>query len=310
MEADRANIRSMLGLRFRDAATERHVTDGLRVWVRRQSGSSVTKAVRSASGAYVAQGLSGLRPHERSATTVREGSIPYLVQVADRQERFVPVLLRVLLPTPASAPQGLYPVVETPSDQAADEPIEPMCYLFPAIHRVVPAGQTVVYADLAEASSHDEPEPAAYAVLEVQLDPEETDVNGNNVPVWYGIANAEGRVAVQFPYPPSPLARLASASESNDDGPSNGVNGNGTATEGLPLSARTWPLKVRVRYQPSALTTPSGADRPLLPTLFQQAYGTIQVDGSTSTEEWKKTIGYDTPLVLTSTDESVLRVRE
>ncbi len=334
MQYETTSIRSMLGLRFRDATTEQPVTDALHVTVRRDDGvGRPTRAVRTTSGAYVAQGLAGLRGHERSSVSVPEGSLSYRVSVRDRRRRFVPVLLRVDLPyRPAPSDNGLYPIVETPSDVEEDPP-EPTCYLFSAVQRPVGVGQAVVYADLVKRG----PEgllPVPFAVLEVRHLPpdrnsgdETNNGDGNEAPetdrMWYGVADANGRVAVQFPLPPMPLEELEEGSadeeeEENggDGGPGNGPPGNGPPTDGgppndnddagssggRPLSGRTWSLGVRVRYEPQAQVTPPGADRPLLPSIFRQSQGRLFEKTGAPKKEREVTLFYREPLVLTTED--------
>lgn len=338
MQFEKTNIRSMLGLRFRDAATERPVTNGLRVSVQRKDGVGQSRKARpTASGAYVAQGLSGLRPYERSTENVPTGTVGYLVDVRDRYGRFVPTLLGVSLPympTPESG--GLYPVIETPSDVEAesnDEMPEPTCYLFSAVQRPVALGQAVVYADLVD-EEDGRMRPAAHAVLEVRHTPDSANGSSSEGPVWYGIANAEGRVAVQFPLPRIQLEELNLHPSSGTGGGGNGGRGNGGAGnggpgnggptngspngppgnesseggEGKPLSMRSWTVAIRVRYEPAGVEVPAGASRPLLPSIFQQERGTLYPDASTPTSKYEETLAYGSPLVLHTGDRSVLRV--
>lgn len=342
MQFEKTNIRSILGLRFRDAATERPVTNGLRVSVRRKDGvGRSTQARPTASGAYVAQGLTGLRPYERSAEDVPTGAVDYLVDVRDRYGRFVPTLLDVSLPyTPTPEWGGLYPVIETPSDAEAesnDETPEPICYLFSAVQRPVALGQAVVYADLVVEDEDGSVRPAAHAVLEVRHKPDSANGASEEGPVWYGIADAEGRVAVQFPLPRIQLEELNSSSSPGNGGggngdpgnggpgnggpgnggsanggpngpPGNGGNGSSEDGQGTPLSTRRWTVAVRVHYEPSGVEGPAGANRPLLPSIFQQERGTLYPNGSTPTAEHEETLAYGSPLILRTGDRSVLRI--
>lgn len=336
MRFETASIRSVLGLRFRDATTERPVTEGLQVTVRRKDGSGPpTRAVRTVSGAYVAQGLAGLRAYERVPEDIPE-DIPedpselnnedssdldnklikkdYLVDVRDQRGRFVPVLLKIKLPyTPRPEFGGLRSIAETPSDIEAEdsdeETPEPTCYLFSAVQRPVRAGQAVVYADLV-AEKKGSWQPAAHAVLEVRRESNSSTSNGNSNDssnsdgndgaVWYGVADADGRVAVQFPAPSVQL-------------PGSGSGGSNPAAPGerkplSTLSAHTWSLTVKVRYEPSTLKVPNEAERPSLPSIFQQKSGTLYADPSTAKNKLSETLSYGEPLVLRTDGHSALRI--
>jgi hypothetical protein len=336
MRYETISIRSMLGLRFRDATTERPVTEGLSVRVRRPTGTGPsTRAVRAVSGAYVAQGLDGLRPHERSPGDPPD-PVPeprrrdYHVAVHDRRGRFVPALFSVRLPyAPQETLNGLYPVVDPPSEEEAEGngPPEPTVYLFSAVQRSVPAGQAVVYADLV-AEENGARTPAAHAVLEVrhslrsgETDDDEGDT-GDRQEVWFGVADADGRVAVQFPHPQVRLEELSS------DG--NGPGGNGPPGRGRGRSGRRpgedtgsaadreglslltdqrWQVEVRVRYDPSVLRTPGRARRPLLASIFNQGAGTLyETSDGTGTEVQTHELSVGAPLVLRTQNRSELQI--
>lgn len=333
MQLEKASIRSVLGLRFRDATTERPVTDGLRVTVRRQQGGGApARAVRTPSGAYVAQGLSGLRAYERVPRDIPE-EIPdnagsdgengedsvvktdYLVDVQDRRGRFVPVLLGVELPyTPKEEHGWLYPVVEPPPEEAigGNGTPEPAVYLFSAVQRPVPAGQGVVYADLVTEDAEDGGtwRPAAHALVEIRYEQEsessEGPPNGNQgkEEVWYGIADADGRVAVQFPLP---SVRLVDFSENGPPRESAAP----ARSEGLSgLSGRTVPIKVRVFCDPTLGAT-DGPPRPQLADIMSQRTRDprpiYETAGPPSTP-LTATFTFGTPLVLATDGRSVLRI--
>jgi hypothetical protein len=340
MRFERSSIRSVLGLRFRDATTERPVTEGLRVTVRRKDGRGPpTRAVRTVSGAYVAQGLAGLRDYERVPADIpdngseedRVEQSDYLVDVRDRRGRFVPTLLEVSLPyTPRPEFGGLRSIVETPSDieaqGSADATPEPACYLFSAVQRPVTAGQAVVYADLV-AKTGGEWRPAAHAVLEVRYDSgsdisngnseDNSESDGNDADVWYGVADAEGRVAVQFPTPSVELKQFTTEEEDTDEDDDAGPPEESGQTDPAPqggrirlsrLSTHAWPLTVTVRYEPSTLTIPPGAERPPLPLILRQSAGTLFADTSTRKSELTATLSHGEPLVLTTGTRSTLRI--
>jgi len=310
MPLERTNIRSMLGLRFRDAATEQPVTDGLRVTVRHGKGrGSVTRAVRTASGAYATQGLPGLRAYERSAASVPEESIEFLVSVEDPRGRYVPVTLSVDLPyTPEEGDRGLYPIAEMSSESGED--VEPTCYLFSAVERPVGPGRSVVYADLREQGGS---KPASHAVLEVTWKSKGTCRNGDmsdksslEEKVWHGVADARGRVAVQFPMPPIHLEELSYSP--------NGDNEDSNDEEGQPISStRCWSLEIKVRYESL------GSERPLLSSILSQEYGKLYTepreDNTDPAEDNKvesqdERLHYDEPLVLTTEGRPTLWIAE
>lgn len=309
MRFETTTIRSVLGLRFRDAATEQPVTRGLRVAVRRADGvGGSTQAVRTASGAYVAQGLPGLRGYERAGATIPDRSVSFQATVKDEQDRYVPALLDLALPyDPDPANGGLYPILETPSELEG-ETREPTCYLFSAVQRPVTVGQSVVYADLVTEAPDGTLQPAPHAVLEVEHEPDIENGNGSSTgATWYSVADAQGRVAVQFPLPSTQFEELlAPPDDSTDDSIDGSSNGNGTNSNnsptvgGRPLSSRTWTLTVRVRYEPSSLAIPNNADRPVLTSIFGQKPGTIYSDASTPEAERVATLRYGSPLVLTT----------
>lgn len=311
MSIERTTIRTPLGLRFRDAATERPVTDGLSVRVWPAAGRGRTAyATRTRSGAWAAHGLAHLRGYERSGTG-RPAARPYVVEVRDERGRFVPAQIRVELPPdPADTVRGLYSILETPEDAArasgGDEPPDPACYLFPSVARERSGGLAAVRADLRTPTG----DAAAHAVLEVSQE-EET---------WFGLADEKGRVAVLFPYPALELEALPvwATNGENDDGgddggpsggngspggdggppvgngdggngppgngpgsPGNGPGSNGGSTvggSGRPISTRSWELTVSVRYAPDEHVVASRSDRPFLTSLLGQSPGEIQPD--------------------------------
>ncbi len=332
MNLDTLDIRSMLGLRFRDATTERPLTDGLRVSVRRADGRGKAQtAVRTASGAYVAQQIPGLKTFERSGVTSGSGPPPVevWVSVAHRQGWYVPVRLKANVPyEPDPAKGGLFPITEMP-EGSDEEKREPTCYLFSSVQRPVRPGQGVVYADLVTGTSGGDLNPASHAVLEVQYDPKSQTVNDTNTngtgedrsgengsnddpnatdkrgSTWYGIADEQGRVAVHFPLPSMQLEELRAPS-GNGGGTGNANTSN--TGGGRSLSTRTWPLTVRVRYNPSVFE--NGSNRPFLTSILGQEPGTLYPETGTTTSDLSATLAYGEPLVLQTEglSRTVLRI--
>lgn len=300
MSIERTTIRTPLGLRFRDAATERPVREGItvRVWPADGQGGPA-RGVRTRSGAWAIHGLAHLRGYERA------GSVPgskrtYIVDVRDERDRFVPEQMRVRLPPEAGETvRGIYSIVETSEDaeRASDgggRP-DPACYLFPSVAREPSAGLAAVRADLRTPAG----DPAAHAVLEVRHEEE----------VWYGLADEDGRVAVLFPYP---AVELASVPTWNGDGES-GANANsssGAGGSGRAMATRAWDLSVRVRYGPADHERLPRSRRPLLTSLLGQSEGEMEVDTQRGfVQTIQATLSYGRSLTLRSTGSSHLLVR-
>jgi hypothetical protein len=302
MRFERTSIRSVLGLRFRDATTERPVAEGLQVTVRRKDGRGPpTRAVRTVSGAYVAQGLAGLRAYERVPADIPDDfseeqvkQTDYLVDVRDRRGRFVPVQMKAELPyMPKQKYRWLYPVFDPPPEEevAGEGPPEPTVYLFSGVQRPVPSGQAVVYADLVE-KVEGAWAPAAHAMVEVQHDVRSSGPGGNSnrnqkqEEAWYGVADAEGRASVQFPWP-----------STRQEGPS-------------VLSGRKVPIHIRVYAKPD-LPALSRASRPLMGEIMTQADENprpVYETPGTQTKKLERKLSYGEALILRTGDLSALRL--
>jgi hypothetical protein len=222
---------TLLGICFWDAAEDKQVSDGLRVtaWPATAPGL-VVRAFRTASGYYAFQGLPGLEDLENPAAAERDtiGSPPearpFIVEVRDPLNRFLPLRFDVALPLPYS---GLYRPGAPASPLADSPPADDLVrfYLFSTPSRDPAPGSVAVRACLVEWNSG---RPAAFARLEIEVHGRRRNDNRR----WYGLADERGCVAVLFPYPTF-VTRL------------------GASPPGLPLSQQVWPLTVRVRYRPS-----------------------------------------------------------
>lgn len=227
-------IRTLLGYRFLDAATDRPVSGRLRVTAQSVGGGRTVEAYRTASGAYAFGLLPGLRAYTYPGAEAPPAPREFWVEVVDLEGRFLPVAHRVTLPRDAGSP---------PSESALVT-----FYLFSAPSRPVPSGLAVVRADLvdptAEPPAGRSEAPAAHAVLEVEVDGA----------THLGLADEHGRVLVLFPYP----AVSVTLSGSPPSGES-------------PLGEQTWDATVRVRYEPDARRSRPGSDVPELASLRDQA---------------------------------------
>jgi hypothetical protein len=211
-----------LGLRFWDVAGATSTVYGLRVEVFRRANPRVrTLASINAGGVYVTHHLpmappppgprdfefSDREPVELWPATTRA----YRVEVSDPDGRFLPIAFDADLPARGlftwrapwlSPPQP----VALPSEVGSPPPLLlERVPLFSAPSRPVPEPLAVVYAQLRELGSGRD---AAWCLLTVAID---------GVVCGAGLADAQGRIAVMFPYPEPPRTSLASPPEARND---------------------------------------------------------------------------------------------
>ena len=236
---ERVSHYTPLGIRFWDPALGRAVTDGLAVTLLPSGRPVLTRrAFRRRAGVYAFEILPGFarlefpdpdRPPQDSPPTVNPPlAAPFLARVVDRLGRYLPTRFSVMVPQ-----RGIYPTQPPPG------PDLPGFFLFSAPARPATASLGLVRAQLAERLSATERRPAAFAVLEVRT---------NGGPAWQGIADAAGRVAVFFPFPPFVFPTPPPA----DPTP-------------------RWDVTVRVRYQsPPLAPAPPHDDVPDLAAVLNQ----------------------------------------
>jgi hypothetical protein len=215
-----------LGIRFWDFVQDRPIDAGLQVSAQALvPGIKPVAAMRTLSGVYAMRGLSGLHdveyPQEPlDGSTSPPRLIPFVITVADLSRRFLPQLFSVDLPL---AYRGIFLSEAITSPPGA----VPRAYLFSAPTRAATPGSAVIRADLWDVVAG---RPAAHAALRLT-------VAGN---VWNGIADDQGRAAVQFPLPLLEKLSLGSPPGS----------GQGS------IFGTTWPVVVQIPYQPSQLRFP------------------------------------------------------
>jgi len=214
---ERLALNAAFGVRFRDMADGSTVIDGLVVEVfPRGNPNARTTAVVNRSGIYVAHRVPGLRDFEfADVADPRDlwpaALAPFRIEVSDPQGRYLPIAFDADLPA-----RGLFtwlaPWLSPPQPVAlpltAGSPPQFMLGhipLFPAPARPVPDPLAVLYAQLRDQATGAQ---AAWFALGVSID---------GVPRGLGLADAQGRVAVMFPYPEPPRASLASPPESRND---------------------------------------------------------------------------------------------
>jgi hypothetical protein len=282
---ERFSIVTTLGIRFWDPAFDVQVDDGLAVTAypfgaRRPA----TMAFSTPSGVYAFQGLPGLHDIEYPGGDPESpGSLPagnrFLIEVADGAARFLPVAFFVDAPF-----NGIFP---TDSPQAPDAVAPPGFYLFSAPTRAATPLVALVRAQLTERLDATNEQPASYAVMEIDVPTGDT---------WVGLADDRGAAALLFPYPT--FTGMSNASSST-----------------LPSAAmaqQNWPITVRVRYQPSALSFPPGFSLPELRTVLAQAPAAIWTQRASPPGEalssLSATLVFGQELTMRSAGESVLLV--
>jgi hypothetical protein len=282
---ERISIVAPLGIRFWDPAFDVPVDDGLQVTAYPFGAAwPPTAGYRTPSGIYAFRGVPGLHDVEYpQGDPPSPGSLPasrrYQIVVADAQARFLPVSFAVDAPF-----RGIFPTDLASSLGSAP----PGFYLFSAPTRAGSPLVGVVRAQLSERLDAVNERPAAYAVIEV-------DAPGGDT--WIGIADQRGVAALLFPYPTFTASGSASL-------PASLPSGTG--------SQQSWPVTVRVLYQPSALTVPVGGTLPELRSILAQAPGALWTERASppgvAAALLPATLVFGQELVLGSAGESVLLV--
>lgn len=274
-----------LGLRFWDAVADDQIRAGLRVRAWPEPAlRPVVEAFRTRSDVYAFQGLPGLRGLERPAADAWPSSPPpvhpFIVEVVDLEQRFLPVAFRVELPLPE---RGVF--LARPPGSPPGTP--PGFYLFSSPVRPRTPGVAVVRGELADAATGS---PAGHALVRVAVPGQ---------PDRYGLADAAGRFAVQFPLPP--LAGGLGALWASPDGPA--------SPPGPPVAERTWDLSVAVAWEPAALAPLPGTGLPdLASVLGQLDAGVLPATGSPPlpAAAWSGTLRYDGEVVARTAGASRL----
>lgn len=296
LKLDRLTMVAPLGLRFCDLSSGTLIGDGLDVQVY-ASGNPTKKvpAVANRKGVYVVHRAPGLRDLEHGEgndafwqnLTARN----FVIEVNDNERRFQPFQFTASLPV-----KGVYkwigPQFDSPLSSPLSLPPTPgeSIPLYSSPVRNVPAGMAVVRADLWDAASDTA---ASWAVMEATL---------NDQIIARGIADAQGRIALIFPYPaPRPFS-ISSPPAS----PPPSSLGSPPAASSLPLTQQVWPIRLRALYTPErpVLSPPNPfPTKPELPELrftLSQPEATIWADAALSEPLLEASLQYGHELVLQS----------
>jgi len=219
---ERVSRNAPLGLRFWDVAGATSTVYGLRVEVfARDNPHARTLVPMNPSGTYVAHQLPLVPPPPDVRAFEFSDADPdvlwagptraYRVEVSDPEGRFLPIAFDTDLPSRGlvtfrapwlSPPQP----VALPSEPGSPAPLLiERVPLFSAPSRPVPQPLAVVYAQMREQGTGRD---ASWALLTVAVD---------GLVRGVGLADAQGRIAVMFPYPEPPRQSLASPPEARND---------------------------------------------------------------------------------------------
>lgn len=271
---ERLTIVAPFGIRFRDAVSGAVVDEGLSVTAYSPGDPSRRiEAFANRKGVYVFHGLPGLREVEYPADDEDplndlQGKWPFVLQVTDVRNRFIPFILKVDVPT-----TGLYRwesgTVQSPPSQ--ESPV----ILYPAPSRPVPSPMAVLRAELRDPLLE---RPASWAVVEAVV---EGVVQGR------GISDALGRLLVVFPYP--------EPKDSPTSPPHPGP---------VRIFDRSWILQLRAFYSPES---PVPAI-PELKKVFEQTPAALWSALSPVIPLGQQTLKYGSELVLASQSRSELLI--
>lgn len=244
-----------LGVAFHDLVSDSRIVDGLRVDARPLAGGRVTRAFQTKSGGYAFRGLDGMRSVEfPESDSVKIDSPPvgsdFLVAVVDLRDRFVATVLRVTAPTHGLLSQAgvlsSHSLAWGDSLPDSDLPI----YLFSSPSRALPSHVAAVRGQLIEATGG---QPAAFCRVEVIVNPGQPGRRR-----YVGVADSTGAVLVPVAYP-----RFGTVGGSVASPPAAGTRGDAPAN-------RSWPVEIRVRYEPERLSHHPELPAPTLDSVFSQ----------------------------------------
>jgi len=291
-----------LGIRFWDPVLDLQIRDDLVVEAWPDPGlRPVARARRTGSDVYAFHGLPGLLAVEHrlpEAESSPPGPRPYVVRVADRRRRFLPVAFRVELPLPY---RGVFLA------GAESSPIEssPSGFLlFAAATRPRPPWLAVVRGELAD---RDTGEPGSHALLRLDVDGE---------PSRYGLADAAGRFAVFLPYP-APVEELGGSPPGGSPPGGSPPNGSPPGGPRTPLGDRTFPVSLTVHRTPGGLGALPGTALPSYAEILGQPPARVwpiapangaPADGGVGEPLWSGELRWGRELVARTAGDSKLLI--
>jgi hypothetical protein len=268
---ERVTIVTPLGVRFLDGATGAYVTGALSVEVYpKGEPDRRTRAIVTRTSVFVFRDLPSLSQIERGAGdaafwAAETPRYPFVLEVRDGDDRFLPFTLDVLLPARRllgiafnSPPSS--PLASQTSSSSESLPV------FSSPARAIPDAMGALRAEIVDSGTG---APAAWALVEAK---------GPGQPIATGLADAAGRVMLPLPYP-KPVVTLGSP-----------------GSPSLPLTAQTWPIDFTVRYS-RGVSIPTVPD---LAAVLAQPAATVWRDVARTTPLTQGTLRFGRDLVLAS----------
>lgn len=241
---ERLETVTVFGLRLRDSLTGEGAGAEIRATLRPEQGDRpgpARAAFVTGGGVHAFRALPGLGAFERAEPEATEASpvprAPFVLEIRDPLNRYLPVALRVALPLPY---RGLFP--RAPGEPADASGGDRAFDLFSAPGRTVAQWHALVQGRIVLPDG----EPAAHAGVEIDL--------GDGL-LQQGFADADGRFALPFPYPPVPADPAASPPAP------------------LALADVEWPYALRVHHDPALLDPIPGTGLPDFLGMLEQFLG-------------------------------------
>ena len=275
---DRLTMVAPLGLRFQDAITGDPVRDGLTVTAYPLKRPAARRAlITNRRGIYALHDAPGLRDLQNGTGDADYwNNLPatkdFVIEVIDQQARFVPFQFVAELPVQWNATVSSPPAIKNIS-------------LYSAPTRTSPAAMAVVRADLWDPTMGADGAGAASAVLELYDDDQL---------VARGIADADGKILVPFPYPAPRTFPVTSPV--------------GSPPVNRPaLTDQSWTFQARALYASpiqSPLETTSEESLPDLPSVLSQPEAKLWADEARTEELQEVAVQFGCEKVLRSRSSS------
>jgi len=286
MTADRGLSRvAPLGVRFVDDRTGAAVAEGLVVtcW---PAGEPSRRRLARANGSSVfsLHDVPGLGDVERGtgddAYFRAAPRRPFVLDVEDRDGRFLP--FRVMAELPA---RGLLPFTCGPAASPPGPDLPGGIPLFTAPTRPAAPGSAVLRADLWDPIAD---APAAWAVVQARV----ASAAGRAATPRWALADDLGRLALHVPCP-------------DDDDLDGGSFASPSGPAPVPLAARTWTVELTAAYRPPPSDPrrarhPRGAPVPDLCAALMQPPATLWTDRARTTPVQRASLTYGRDTVLRS----------